>query len=77
MNEILHPWQLLLAILSGWIHHRKQKMIEFQNDQIASLLKAMRCREGNTVIDHATVTDLNGRPRYLLDPEYRPLPELV
>jgi hypothetical protein len=28
-------------------------------------------------IDHATVTDLNGRPRYLLDPEYRPLPELV
>ncbi|MDG1894334.1 MAG: DUF1501 domain-containing protein [Fuerstiella sp.] len=28
-------------------------------------------------IDHATVTDLNGRPRYLLDPQYRPLPELA
>lgn len=28
-------------------------------------------------IDHATVTDLNGRPHYLLDTEYRPLPELV
>ena len=27
--------------------------------------------------DHATVTDLNGRPRYLLDPQFRPLPELV
>ncbi len=32
MNEILQPWQLLLAILSSWIHHRQQKMIEFQND---------------------------------------------
>ncbi len=41
MNEILQPWQLLLAILSGWIHHRQQKMIEFQNDQIESLLKQM------------------------------------
>ena len=28
-------------------------------------------------IDHATITDLNGRPRYLLDPGYRPLPELT
>lgn len=28
-------------------------------------------------IDHATVTDLNGRPRYLLDPQFRPLPELA
>ncbi len=40
MNEILQPWQLLLAILSGWIHHRQQKMIEFQNDQIISLMKS-------------------------------------
>jgi hypothetical protein len=28
-------------------------------------------------VDHATVTDLNGRPRYLLDRQYRPLRELV
>ena len=41
MSFILQPWQLLLAILSGWIHHRQQKMIEFQNDQIESLLKQM------------------------------------
>ena len=40
MNEILQPWQLLLAILSGWIHHRQQKMIEFQNDQIESLMQS-------------------------------------
>ena len=36
MSFILQLWQLLLAILSGWIHHRQQKMIEFQNDQIES-----------------------------------------
>ena len=28
-------------------------------------------------IDQATVTDLNGRPHYLLDQEHRPLPELM
>ena len=41
MNFILQPWQLLLAILSGWIHHRQQQMIEFQNDQIETLLKQL------------------------------------
>ena len=41
MRFILQPWQLLLVILAGWIHHRQQKMIEFQNDQIESLLKQM------------------------------------
>ena len=28
-------------------------------------------------VTHATVTDLNGRPRYLLDEAHRPLPELA
>lgn len=28
-------------------------------------------------IERATITDLNGRPRYLLDPGHRPLPELT
>ena len=41
MNFILQPWQLLLAILSGWIHHRQQQMIEFQNEQIETLLKQL------------------------------------
>ncbi len=41
MNEIMRPWQLLLAILAGWFHHRQQKMIEFQNDQIELLLKQL------------------------------------
>lgn len=27
-------------------------------------------------VNHATINDLNGRPRYLVDQEYRPLPEL-
>ncbi len=38
MNEILQPWQLLFAILSGWIHRRQQEITEFQNDQIKALL---------------------------------------
>ena len=24
MHEILKPWQLLFAILSGWVHRRQQ-----------------------------------------------------
>ena len=41
MNFILQSWQLLLAILSGWIHYRQQQMIEFQNEQIETLLKQL------------------------------------
>ncbi len=39
MNEILQPWQLLFAILSGWVHRRQQHIIEFQNSQIISLMQ--------------------------------------
>ena len=39
MNDILQPWQLLLAILSGWVHRRQQHIIEFQNSQIISLMQ--------------------------------------
>ena len=41
MKFLLQPWQLAFVALSGWIHERQQKMIEFQNDQIESLLKQM------------------------------------
>ena len=40
MNVVLQPWQLLFAILSGWIHHRQQQIIEFQSDQLISLMKS-------------------------------------
>ncbi len=40
MNVVLQPWQLLFAILSGWIHRRQQQIIEFQNDQLISLMKS-------------------------------------
>ncbi len=39
MSFILQPWQLLFAILSGWIHRRQQQIIEFQNSQIISLMQ--------------------------------------
>ena len=29
MKSVLHPWQLLLLILAGWIHHREQEVIEY------------------------------------------------
>ena len=38
MNFILHPWQLLFLILSGWVNRRQQEIIEFQNAQIRALM---------------------------------------
>ena len=29
MKSALHPWQLLLLILAGWINHREQEVIEY------------------------------------------------
>ena len=29
MKSVLHPWQLLLLILAGWINHRQQDVIEY------------------------------------------------
>ncbi len=40
MNEILQPWQLLFAILSGWVQRRQQQIIEFQSSQIISLMQS-------------------------------------
>jgi putative transposase len=37
MNFILHPWQLLLLILAGWINHQQQAIIEFQQTAIEVL----------------------------------------
>ncbi len=39
MNDILKPWQLLFAILCGWVHRRQQEIIEFQNAEIISLMQ--------------------------------------
>jgi putative transposase len=40
MNFLLQPWQLLVVILVGWIQRQQQAIIEFQNEQIRSLLAA-------------------------------------
>jgi putative transposase len=29
MKSVLHPWQLFLLILAGWINHREQEIIEY------------------------------------------------
>jgi putative transposase len=29
MKSVLHPWQLLLLILAGWINHQEQDAIEY------------------------------------------------
>ena len=29
MNFILHPWQLLLLILAGWVNRQQQEVIEY------------------------------------------------
>ena len=33
MSFILHPWQMLLAILAGWIHEQQQHVIEYQRTE--------------------------------------------
>ena len=40
MHDILQPWELLFAILSGWLHRRQQQIIEFQNTEIMSLMQS-------------------------------------
>lgn len=40
MNFILQPWQLLVFLLAGWVQRQQQAIIEFQNEQIKSLLAA-------------------------------------
>jgi putative transposase len=29
MKSVLHPWQMLLLILAGWINHQQQNAIEY------------------------------------------------
>jgi hypothetical protein len=29
MNLVLHPWQLLLLVLAGWINRQQQEVIEY------------------------------------------------
>ena len=41
MNTLLQPWQLLFAILCGWVNERQQRTIEFQNAQIEALLQKL------------------------------------
>jgi putative transposase len=41
MNALFQPWQLLFAILCGWVNERRQKTIAFQNAQIETLLQKL------------------------------------
>jgi putative transposase len=41
MHTVLQPLDFLLVILTGWLQYRQQQIIEFQNDQIASLLQQL------------------------------------
>ena len=40
MSFILHPWQFLIVVLVGWIHREQQKIIEFYQTQVETLMKA-------------------------------------
>jgi len=37
MRFILHPWQLLLVILAGWVNQQQERIIEFQHKEIEVL----------------------------------------
>jgi hypothetical protein len=36
MHSVLQPLDFLLIILAGWLRHRQQQIIEFQNNQMTS-----------------------------------------
>ncbi|QDU92263.1 hypothetical protein [Lignipirellula cremea] len=61
MNFVLQPWQLLFAILSGWIHHRQQPTIEFQNDQIQSLLSQLSKKRISLTDDQRRILAVKGK----------------
>jgi hypothetical protein len=33
MKTVLHPWQMLLLILAGWINQQQQHFIEYLIDE--------------------------------------------
>ena len=37
----LQPWQFLFAVFCGWVHQRQTEIIEFQNDQLTTMMKAL------------------------------------
>lgn len=41
MNPLFQPWQMLFAILCGWVNERQKKTIEFQNAQIETLIQKL------------------------------------
>jgi hypothetical protein len=41
MNSLLTPWSLALAVLSGWMNERQQRVIDFQNAQIEMLMRKL------------------------------------
>jgi len=41
MMLTFQPWQFLFAVFCGWVHQRQTLIIEFQNDQIATLMRSL------------------------------------
>ena len=41
MMLTFQPWQFLFAVFCGWVHQRQTEIIEFQNDQITTLMRAL------------------------------------
>src|SRR6266508_1875840 len=37
MNFVLQPWQLLVALLAGWVNHEQQAAIEFLRTEVEVL----------------------------------------
>ena len=40
MNFILQPWQLLVAVLAGWVDHEQQKIIQFYQADVKAMMEA-------------------------------------
>ena len=67
MNVVLQPWQLLFAILSGWIHSRQQQIIEFQNDQVEALLTKLGLNDSPFIVQVEIIVVLAFVPTAAID----------
>jgi putative transposase len=41
VNVVFHPWQLLAAILAGWVNRAQQQRLEYQNTEMQVLREVL------------------------------------
>jgi hypothetical protein len=61
MSFILHPWQLLLVILVGWVHREQQKIIEFYQAELEAMMRAQGKKRLSLTDDQRRLLAVKGK----------------